>query len=221
VSLRDIRKYQKGCELLCQKAPFAASVRERAKDYTEHIRFGPNALINMQYLVESLTIDILEAAVEVCIYAGRETVKGDDIRIVCRLKGVDMYHTVSMTNPGMERMGRRAGVKFFDHSSEHNYYEITKMVMGHYINMLVKTCVHLIQNYKMKTVNMKVFSDACGLNGYIIPTDLHFNTVKRKASRKGATSSSAAAEESDEESEIEEESIDEEVEVGDAETDEE
>jgi histone H2A len=218
VSLRDIRSIQKGSDLLCQKAPFAHSVRETAKDYIEHVRFGPDALINMQFLVESLTIDIIRDAVEICVYSDRETVKGGDIALICKLKGISTENTIQMTNPGMERLGRRAGVKFFDHASQTNYYDMVKAVMGYYVNMLVKDSITLVDSYRMKTINMKVFSDACAMNNIVMPYNLHFNTVKRKGSRKG--SKSAESEDDEIEEEIEEETIEEDVEVGDATSDE-
>ena len=48
VALREIRRYQKGTELLIRKAPFQRLVREIAQDFKKDLRFQSTAVLALQ-----------------------------------------------------------------------------------------------------------------------------------------------------------------------------
>ena len=62
VALREIRKYQKGTELLLRKLPFQRLVREIAQDYRSDLRFQSLALLALQEATEAFLVGLFEDA---------------------------------------------------------------------------------------------------------------------------------------------------------------
>src|SRR3954471_6539214 len=51
-ALREIRKYQKSCDLLIRKLPFQRLVREIAQDFKTDLRFQSSAVLALQEAAE-------------------------------------------------------------------------------------------------------------------------------------------------------------------------
>lgn len=67
VALREIRKYQKGSELLIRKAPFSRVVKEIAKDVApeklkDNVRFQASAYLALQEAAEFYLVGFFEDA---------------------------------------------------------------------------------------------------------------------------------------------------------------
>ena len=60
MALREIRRYQKGTELLLRKLPFARLVREIAQDFKSDLRFQAKALEALQHATEDYAVGLFE-----------------------------------------------------------------------------------------------------------------------------------------------------------------
>lgn len=88
VALRDIRKFQKGTEMLLNKGPFVRLVREVVKEYTSNdkgIRFTKQSLIALQTAVEAEMIRLLGYTNEAAIHAKRVTIQPKDLKFAKKL----------------------------------------------------------------------------------------------------------------------------------------
>jgi histone H3/H4 len=83
VARRDIRKLQKGTNLLIQKSPFRKLVRRLAADIVpDHsIRFQKSAIIALQEYVEARVISILADTKLIVSHSKRITIYDKDIRL--------------------------------------------------------------------------------------------------------------------------------------------
>jgi histone H3/H4 len=83
VAKRDIRKLQKGTNLLIQKSPFRKLVRRLARDMVpDHdIRFQKTAILALQEYAESRVISILTDAKLMVTHSKRITVYDKDIKL--------------------------------------------------------------------------------------------------------------------------------------------
>ena len=87
VALRDIRRYQKGTEMLLRKLPFQRLVRELAQVEKEGIRFQASAVLAMQEATESYMINLFADTCMCAIHGGRVTIMPRDIQLARRLRG--------------------------------------------------------------------------------------------------------------------------------------
>lgn len=87
VALREIRKFQKGTELLIRKAPFQRLVRELATSQKEGLRFQSSAVLAIQEAAESYMISLLADTNLCAIHAQRVTIMPRDIKLARRLRG--------------------------------------------------------------------------------------------------------------------------------------
>jgi histone H3 len=87
VALREIRKYQKGTELLLRKAPFQRLVREIAGGIKEDIRFQATALAALQESAEAYVVALFEDSQLCAIHAKRSTVASKDMQLARRIRG--------------------------------------------------------------------------------------------------------------------------------------
>ena len=85
VALRQIRKYQKGGELLIRKLPFQRLVRELAKDLGDY-RFQASALLALQEASEAYLVRLFEDSNLCAIHANRSTIMVKDMRLAKRLQ---------------------------------------------------------------------------------------------------------------------------------------
>ncbi|KAK9368118.1 histone-fold-containing protein [Lipomyces kononenkoae] len=95
VALREIRKYQKGTELLIQKLPFARLVREVAADFVlgdvragqSGLRFQSVAILALQEAAEAYLVHLFEDTNLCAIHARRVTIMQKDIQLARRIRG--------------------------------------------------------------------------------------------------------------------------------------
>jgi histone H3 len=87
VALREIRRYQKGTELLLRKAPFQRLVRELATAHKEGLRFQSSAIQAIQESTESFCIGLLSDSNLCAIHSKRVTIMNRDIALARRLRG--------------------------------------------------------------------------------------------------------------------------------------
>ena len=87
VALRQIRKLQKGTELLIQKAPFQRLVRATAAEHKDGLRFAASALAALQESTESYVIGLLADSNLCALHAKRVTAMPADLHLARRLRG--------------------------------------------------------------------------------------------------------------------------------------
>jgi len=87
VALREIRKYQKGTDLLVRKAPFQRLVREIAMDFKSDLRFQSTAVLALQEASEAYSIGLYEDSNLCAIHGKRVTIMPKDIKLVRRIRG--------------------------------------------------------------------------------------------------------------------------------------
>ena len=87
VALREIRKYQKGTELLLRKAPFQRLVRELASNYKDGLRFQSSAVAAIQEATESYVVSLLSDTNLCAVHSRRGTVMPRDLHLARRLRG--------------------------------------------------------------------------------------------------------------------------------------
>jgi histone H3 len=87
VALREIRKYQKGTELLIRKLPFQRLVRETAQGYRSDLRFQSHAVLALQEAAESYLVGLFEDTNLAAIHAKRVTIMAKDISLARRIRG--------------------------------------------------------------------------------------------------------------------------------------
>ncbi|KAL0373791.1 UNVERIFIED_CONTAM: histone H3-like centromeric protein HTR12 [Sesamum radiatum] len=74
VALREIRKYQKSCNLLIPAAPFIRTVKEISFQYSPSIaRWQAEALVALQEAAEDYIVQLFEEAMMCAIHAKRVT----------------------------------------------------------------------------------------------------------------------------------------------------
>ena len=87
VALREIRRYQKGTELLLRKAPFQRLVREVASSLKEGLRFQSSAVAAIQEATESYVVSLLADTNLCAIHTRRVTIMPRDVHLTRRLRG--------------------------------------------------------------------------------------------------------------------------------------
>ena len=87
VALREIRRYQKGTELLLRKLPFQRLIREVATAHKEGLRFQSSAVAAIQEATESYIISLLSDTNLCAIHSRRVTIMPKDVHLARRLRG--------------------------------------------------------------------------------------------------------------------------------------
>ena len=87
VALREIRRYQKGTELLIRKLPFQRLVREITQYFKADLRFQSAALAALQESSEAYLVGLFEDTNVCAIHAKRVTVFPKDMQLARRLRG--------------------------------------------------------------------------------------------------------------------------------------
>ena len=88
-ALREIRRYQKGYELLIRKVPFQRLVREVAQNIKSDLRFQSTALLSLQETSETFLVNMFQQVNLAAIHGGRVTIQPKDMKLWSRLKGGD------------------------------------------------------------------------------------------------------------------------------------
>lgn len=73
VALREIRRYQKGTELLLRKRPFQRLVREITQEYRPDTRYSARSLEVLQEGTEAELIELMRDAQNICCDFGKVT----------------------------------------------------------------------------------------------------------------------------------------------------
>ncbi|CAM0877077.1 unnamed protein product [Alopecurus aequalis] len=84
VALREIRKYQKGGELLIRKLPFQRLVREIAQS---DLRFQSHAVLALQEAAEAYLVGLFEDTNLCAVHAKRVTIMSKDVYLARRIRG--------------------------------------------------------------------------------------------------------------------------------------
>ena len=86
VALREIRRYQKGVDLLIRKLPFQRLVRELAVDFKTDLRFQGSAVLALQEAAENFLIRNFEDTNLCAIHAKRKTIMPKDMQLAKRIR---------------------------------------------------------------------------------------------------------------------------------------
>jgi histone H3 len=87
VALREIRKYQKSCDLLLRKMPFQRLVREIAQDMRDDLRFQSTAILCLQEATEAYLVGLFEDTLLCAFHAKRITITPKDMCLARRIRG--------------------------------------------------------------------------------------------------------------------------------------
>ena len=92
VALREIRRYQKGHELLIPRLPFSRLIKEIAGTVTRRgdlqgLRFQSQAIMALQEAAEAYLVALMEDTVLCCIHARRVTIMPKDMVLARRIRG--------------------------------------------------------------------------------------------------------------------------------------
>jgi len=95
VALREIRRYQKGTDLLLRKLPFQRLVREIMQDIRAEkrglalgdMRIQKSALLALQEAAEAYLVRLFEDALLCAIHAKRVTIMPKDLQLARRMRG--------------------------------------------------------------------------------------------------------------------------------------
>lgn len=87
VALREIRRYQKGTDLLIRKLPFQKVVKSIAKEIKDDVRFQSSALMALQEAAEAYMVGIFEDTNLCAIHARRVTIMARDMQLARRIRG--------------------------------------------------------------------------------------------------------------------------------------
>ena len=85
--MREIRKFQKTCDLLIRKLPFQRLVREIAQEYKSDLRFQSQAVLALQEAAEAYMVGLFEDTNLCAIHAKRVTIMPKDIQLARRIRG--------------------------------------------------------------------------------------------------------------------------------------
>ena len=87
VALREIRKYQKGTDLLIRKLPFQRLVKQISQDYKADLKFQAAAILALQEASEAYLVGLFEDTNLCAIHAKRVTIMQKDIQLARRIRG--------------------------------------------------------------------------------------------------------------------------------------
>jgi histone H3 len=87
VALKEIRKYQKGAELLIRKYPFQRLVREIMGGFKLDMRIQSTAVMALQEAAEAYIVGLFEDTNMCAIHAKRVTIFPKDMQLARRIRG--------------------------------------------------------------------------------------------------------------------------------------
>ena len=87
VALREIRRYQKSCDLLIAKLPFQRLVREILQDLKDDFRLSLSTVLANQEAAEAHLVGLFEDTNLCAIHAKRVTIFPKDIQLARRIRG--------------------------------------------------------------------------------------------------------------------------------------
>lgn len=173
-ALRDIRKYQKSFGLLQRKEHFKRFVRDLADplwDDGEENYYGAGVMNNLQLFAEAKATEVLRAAINVMVHAGRETLEASDVELAWSLMKPARPDVAEesacghLANPGVRRLASRAGAK---RVSIDTYNEVCK-VMAYYVAQLLQSSFLLMEHNKVRTLTVPLLRQGAELVGINLP----------------------------------------------------
>ena len=88
VALKEIRKYQKSCDLLIKRLPFQRVVKEIVQNlFDQQYRWQASALAALQEAAEAYLVGVFEDSNLCAIHAKRVTIMPKDIQLARRIRG--------------------------------------------------------------------------------------------------------------------------------------
>jgi len=87
VALREIRKYQKGTDLLIRKLPFQRLVKEVMQGFKVNYRMQSAAILALQEAAEAYLIGLFEDTNMCAVHAKRVTIQPKDMQLARRIRG--------------------------------------------------------------------------------------------------------------------------------------
>ena len=87
VALREIRRYQKGTELLIRKLPFQRLIKEIVRGFNDELRCQSTAVLCLQEAAEAYLIGLFEDTNLCAIHARRVTIMPRDLHLARRIRG--------------------------------------------------------------------------------------------------------------------------------------
>ena len=87
VALREIRRYQKGTELLIRKLPFQRLVKEIVRSFNLDLRLQSTAILCLQEAAEAYLVGLFEDTNLCAIHARRVTIMPRDVHLARRVRG--------------------------------------------------------------------------------------------------------------------------------------
>ena len=92
VALQEIRKYQKTCEPIIPKAPFARLVKEIIHAQGMNVFWIQTAALGALQQAEDILVSLFQDGVLCMVHAKRVTIKPFDLRLARRIRGDDALH---------------------------------------------------------------------------------------------------------------------------------
>ncbi len=86
-AIQEIKKYQKGTDLLMRKGPFQRLVREITDEMHPGLRFQSNALLALQEASEAYMVMLFEDCNLCALHAKRVTIMPKDMALARRIRG--------------------------------------------------------------------------------------------------------------------------------------
>jgi histone H3 len=86
-AIMEIKKYQKGTDLLMRKGPFQRLVREITEEMHQGLRFQSNALLALQEASEAYMVTLFEDCNLCALHAKRVTIMPKDMALARRIRG--------------------------------------------------------------------------------------------------------------------------------------
>merc|ERR1719421_1922591 len=86
-AILEIKKYQKGTDLLMRKGPFQRLVREITEEMHQGLRFQSNALLALQEASEAYMVTLFEDCNLCALHAKRVTIMPKDMALARRIRG--------------------------------------------------------------------------------------------------------------------------------------
>jgi histone H3 len=204
-TLMDIRRLQKGNDLLMQSAPFNRLAREVGEKEFEGMRCTAEFLTSLHSLVEDRMIRVIRSANTIAIHAGRETLYARDL-VLARtfmeplLRASTRTYESNVPEAALRKMSLRAGVKRYGDDSTVECKNLLVQLLEHYLHDVI-VCAQL---HGAQTMNTKLMVEALSMRGVHLSITPHRRKVGKKGSSSSRTTSTESVAESDGVSDVEE-----------------
>jgi histone H3 len=187
VTVRNIRKLQKSCDLLMQHAPFNRVAREVAQEFMDEVRFSADVLLALQSMAEDRLVRLMQTANRLAVHGKRETVYARDVLlarslVVPDLAEGDVSFDAKFPDAALRKLARRAGIKRYGDDSGEAYSYFLYDLLYSYLHDMTVCATH----HNVMTLNCKLLVEALAMRG------LHpaVTPGRRKTKKAGAGSAS-------------------------------